>query len=506
MKEYLMGIDIGTTACKVAVFDSKGKLCASASDQYPVYYPEEGYAEQDPEEWWMAVSNSIKCCMEEAKLKPSEIAGIGIDGQSWSAIAVDKKGEVLTRTPIWMDTRAAEICMELNNEIGKDAITKLCGNPLAATYSTGKVLWYKKYIPDVYKRIDKILQSNSFIAFKLTGVYSQDVSQGYAFHFFDNKNGKWNADMCKTMGLPVNFFPEISPCDKVIGTVNREAAARCGLMEGIPVVAGGLDAAAGALGVGVIHEKETQEFGGTSCGFSICMDSYRYDSRLVLSTHVVPGKWLLQGSSNAGGNVMRWLEMELGEYERLIGADMGKSTLEMYNDLAHKIPVGSDGLVFLPYMNGERSPIWDANAKGVYFGLDYNKTRGHLIRSAMEGVAFAERHSLDVAENAGAVVEEIRATGGSTNSYLWTQMKADILRKTVTVPDVREATAFGAALLAGVGVGMYASYDEALHNKVKIARTHKTNEDDAWRYEKNYKIYRRLYECLKDLMKEAALK
>ena len=262
MKPYLLGIDIGTSACKIAIFEKSGKVVATANGDYPVYYPKEGWAEQNPEEWWSAVCQAVKEVIRKSGIRPDEIAGIGIDGQSWSAIAVDKDGNVLTNTPIWMDTRAQSICDRLNEEIGADEIFRVSGNSLQPSYTTAKILWYKENLPEVYAKIDKILQSNSYIAFKLTDVMSQDVSQGYGLHCFDMRKAVWDEDMCRKLGIPAEFLPEICDCDHVVGTVTEKAAEEAGLAVGTPVVAGGLDAACGTLGAGVIHPGETQEQGG----------------------------------------------------------------------------------------------------------------------------------------------------------------------------------------------------------------------------------------------------
>ena len=383
---------------------------------------------------------------------------MGIDGQSWSAIAVDKEGNVLTNTPIWMDTRAQEICDWLNEKVGAEKIFQVAGNSLQPSYTTAKILWYQENMPEVYEKIDKILQSNSYIAYRLTGALSQDLSQGYGLHCFDMKNGTWNQEMCEKLGIPAKFLPEIVSCDKVVGTVTETASAQCGLAVGTPVVAGGLDAACGTLGAGVIHPGETQEQGGQAGGMSICMDSYKADPRLILGFHVVPGQWLLQGGTTGGGGVMRWFEREFADYERARKEASGKSSLTQLNEIAEKIAPGSDGVVFLPYMSGERSPIWNPYAKGVFYGLDFAKTKGHMVRACMEGVAFALRHNLETAEKAGAEVEVLRAMGGSANSLLWTQIKADVTGKSVVVPSSDTATTLGAAILAGVGVGFYESY------------------------------------------------
>ena len=346
-KSYLLGIDIGTSACKVAVFDRNGQVLAAANGDYPVYYPQEGWAEQNPEEWWSAVCKATKETIQKAGIASEEIAGVGIDGQSWSAIAIDKEGKVLTNTPIWMDTRAQSICDCLNEEIGADKIFEVAGNSLQPSYTTAKIIWYKENLPEVYANIYKILQSNSYIAFKLTDAITQDVSQGYGLHCFDMRKGCWDEEMCERLGIPMNFLPEICNCDHVVGTVTAKAAQECGLAEGTPVVAGGLDAACGTLGAGVIHPGETQEQGGQAGGMSICMDEYKADPRLILGYHVIPDKWLLQGGTTGGGGVMRWFEHEFADYERMMKEQTGESSLNQLNEIAEKVSPGCDGMVFL---------------------------------------------------------------------------------------------------------------------------------------------------------------
>ena len=501
MNEYLLGIDIGTSACKVALFQKDGTVIASTNGNYNVYYPHQGWAEQNPDEWWDAVCDAVKRLLDISKVDPADIKGIGIDGQSWSAIAIDKNGSVLTRTPIWMDTRAKDICDRLNAEIGADKIFELSGNPLQPSYATAKIIWYKENLPEVYEKIDKILQSNSFIAYRLTGNISQDVCQSYGFHCFNMRTGQWDDAMCEAMGIPRSFLPEIVPCHQVVGTVTEEAAKATGLAVGTPVVAGGLDAACGTLVAGVIRPGETQELGGQAGGMSICLDTYAADPRLILSFHVVPDQWLLQGGTTGGGGVMRWMEQEFGDYERSVAEEKGMSSLVQFNVLAEKVEAGSDGVVFLPYMSGERSPIWDPDAKGVFFGLDFSKTKGHMIRAAMEGVAYSLKHNLDIAEGIGAEVDELLAMGGSANSLLWTQIKSDITGKPIAVPSSDTATTLGAAILAGVGTGIYDSFEDAVSQTVKITRRHEPDMEKHEKYKANYKTYLALYENLKELMK-----
>lgn len=504
MGSYLLGIDLGTSACKAAVFDREGEVIAQATGDYKVYYPHPGWAEQDPDEWWTGVCEALRKIWAKGLVKPEEIAGIGLDGQSWSAVAVDSGGRALGRTPIWMDTRSQDICDRLNEKIGAKAIFDLCGNSLTPTYTTAKILWYREHAPEMYGRIDKILSCNGWIAYKLTGEMTQDICMAYGYHCFDMRNGVWDEGMAGELGIPVDFLPEIVNCDTVIGKVTEEAAAASGLAAGTPVVAGGLDAACGTLGTGVLHAGETQEQGGQAGGMSICLDEYRADPRLILSYHVVPGKWLLQGGTTGGGGVMRWFEREFAGYERLMAEKTGKSSLDQLNEIAAKVAPGCDGLVFLPYMSGERTPIWDPDAKGVFYGLDFSKTRGHMVRACMEGVALALRHNLDVAERAGAPVEVLRSMGGSANSLLWTQIKADVTGKPIVVPSSDTATTLGAVMLAGVGTGCYSSYEEAVSLTVRETRHHEPDMEKKKIYDRVYETYLELYQDLKGLMKKTA--
>jgi xylulokinase len=425
---------------------------------------------------------------------PAEIAAIGVDGQSWSAVAVDKTGEVLCPTPIWMDTRAAEICERLEKNFGAERIFEICGNPIKPSYTLPKVLWYKENYPQIFRKTDKILQSNGYVVYRLTGEITQDVSQGYGWQAFDLRRGQFDTALCREMGIDPSLLPEVFPCHAIVGKVTKQASAETGLRDGIPVVAGGLDAACGTLGAGVLHDRETQEQGGQAGGMSICLTEYKADPRLILSYHVAPGRWLLQGGTVGGGGALRWLREILGD----------KVSFEDLSAEAAKIPPGSDGLVFLPYLAGERPPIWNEHANGVFFGLDYGKTQAHVARAVMEGVAFSLRHNLETAEQAGAAAHTLKAMGGAANSHVWTQIKADVTGKPIQVPAADTATTLGAAMLAGVAAGVYASFDDAVRQTVSIKRTHEPNPENSRVYDKGYKFYRELYEKLKDMMNREA--
>lgn len=499
----LLGIDIGTSACKLVVFSESGQALGSRTVAYQTQYPHPGFVEQNPDDWWQAVCGGIREMVSEGSIVPSNIAAIGIDGQGWSAIAMDGEGNVLAPDPIWLDTRAESICEELNSRVGADAIFALSGNPLKAQYVTAKILWLERHMPEAYQKTKWILQSNGFIAYRLTGNVSMDMSQAYGLHSFDMRNGCMDQTMCRTIGINQSLIPELYACHAIVGHVQEQAARQTGLLAGTPVVAGGLDAACSTLGAGVIRAGQTQEQGGQAGGMSICIDQYCADPRLILGYHVVPDHWLLQGGTTGGGGAMRWFEREFADLERRMALEKGGSSFAFLDALAEGISAGSDGVVFLPYLAGERSPIWDSDAQGVFFGLDYSKTRGHMVRALMEGVGYSLRHNLEIAESVGARIETLRATGGSANSRLWTQIKADITGKDIEVPESDLATPLGAAILAGVGVGVYGSFEEAVNRTVQVKRIQRHDDTHLGAYDAGYTVYRKLYEQLKDIMKES---
>lgn len=497
--EVLLGIDIGTSSCKAAAFSPDGTVLAQANESYSVRYPKPGWAEQNPDDWWQAVCRAVRALFQTG-VKASDIRGIGVDGQSWSAVAVNSRGRVLCDTPIWMDARAQDVCERLKAGVGEDRLFQTSGNPVQPMYTMPKVLWYREHLPEVYRETCKILQSNSFIAFRLTGAMTQEPSQGYGWNCFDMKRGSFDTDLCGEMGVDPRLLPELVPSHAVIGTVTPQAAQETGLRPGTPVVAGGLDAACGTLGVGVIHPGETQEQGGQAGGMSICTGTCRMDPRLILGAHVVPGRWLLQGGTVGGGGAVNWFEKEFCALERARAKENGTGSLAELDSEAGKVPAGSEGLVFLPYLAGERSPIWDTDAKGVFYGIDFSKTRAHFARAVMEGVAYSLRHNLETAKQAGARAETLRAMGGAANSRLWMQIKADVTGKRIAVPSADTATALGAAVLAGVGTGVYADFEDAVKRTITIRREFVPDTDRAAAYAEGYAVYRGLYESLKSLM------
>jgi xylulokinase len=497
MEKLLLGIDIGTSACKVAIFDIEGTVVSQAARAYPIYYPAADCAEQNPLEWWTGVCSAIKEALSKGRINPKSILGIGIDGQSWTCLPVNKEGMPLYNSLIWMDRRSYMQSKNTIAKLGFDRIFEVSGNSFDATYTTPKILWLKENKPHVYMDTYMFLQSNSYIVFKLTGKMTQDLSQGYGLHVFNMKSGKYDEKLCEEMEIPIEKLPDIFQCHDIVGQVTKKAAEETGLIEGIPVVAGGLDAACGTLGAGVIDYGQTQEQGGQAGGMSICVNKPLAHPKLILGYHVIPNTWLLQGGTVGGGS-LNWFKQELGTYETETEKRTGLNAFDALVDEAAKIGDGSSGVIFLPYMAGERSPIWDKHAKGVFFGLGYDKTKGHMVRAVLEGCAYALQHNLRTAEEVGVKVDELIAMGGAANSKLWTQIKADVTGKVIKVPASDTATTLGAAILAGVGTGVYKSFKEAVSRSISITRVHEPDMKVHELYEKYYSLYLEIYEKLKD--------
>lgn len=496
-KQLLLGIDIGTSGCKITAFDFEGHVIRSITETYQTFYPYPDWVEQDANEWWRAICRGIKQLIEIAAINPRHIVGIGVDGHGWTCLPIDKFGNPLRQAMIWLDRRSIKQVGDLKEKFGEKFLSELNGNPVDPAYVLPKILWLREEEPEIFKKTQFFLQSNSFIVYKLTGIASQDYSQSYGYHCFDIKKGAWDSTVAENINFSLDMIPSLCKCHENVGLVSKKAAMETGLISGIPVVAGGLDAACSTLGAGVINPGQTQEQGGQAGGMSILLDEPKMHPKLILGYHVLPDKWLLQGGTVGGGGTLKWFVNQLGGFEQALAIENGKNVFEIMSNEAAQIEPGSDGLIFLPYMLGERSPIWSSNARGVFFGLSYNKTRAHLIRSIMEGVGFSLLHNIKTAAEVNALVDELNSVGGSSNSHIWTQIKADITGKVINVPYSDHATSLGAAILAGVGNGVFQDFNEAVARTVRVQRRHIPNDEIHQLYQKYYRLYLDLYESLK---------
>lgn len=498
-----LGVDIGTSGCRCVAFAADGRTLAVAERHYPLHTPAPGWVEQDANDWVAGAFATLSEVCASGAFEPTAVRGIGVDGQSWAAVPVAANGDILARTPIWMDTRAQSICDELLGDVPAGDILAVAGNRLSPSYSTAKVLWFARNAPDVFARTRWFLQCNSVVVMALTGLATQDHSQGYGLHFIDVATGAVDPALAARLGIDPDLFPTAVEPSAVVGGLIAAAAHATGLPKGTPVVAGGLDAACGTLGAGVYQPGQTQEQGGQAGGMSIALAAPTADERLILSRHVVPGSWLLQGGTVAGAASLAWLTRQVGAAEQAVAATSGRDLYAEVSALAASAPVGAGGLVFLPYLSGERSPLWDADARGAFVGLTLTTDRAQLYRAVMEGVAFALRHNLDVAASAGARVAELLAIGGATRSPLWMQIKADVTGVPLTVSSNENATPLGAAMLAALGTGG-GTVDDLVARWVRRGVSYTPDQATAARYDQLYTIYAGLYPALSDSMHELA--
>ncbi len=497
MRAYLLGIDIGSSAMKLALAHGDGIILQSATGHYPTHTAKPGWAEQNPDDWWATLRRELPGLLQRGGISAADIGAIGIDGYSWATVAIDRDGRALCPTPLWYDTRASDACRVIRERASEEAILALSGNPIHPNYALPKAFWLQENLPDMAAGLFAILSTNGYMAYRLTGEIATDVSQAYGYACYDVRHGTWSEAMADQLQIDPRWLPPIVPSDRVIGGVTPIAARETGLTPGTPVVAGGLDAACGTLGAGVFLPGQTQEQGGQAGGLSICTDTCAPTQGMILSHHVVPGHWLLQGGTVGGGGIMRWLSEVLYPED---APETGKARFSGMDALAATTPPGAEGLAFLPYMAGERSPIWDLNAKGVFFGLDYAKTRGHLVRAAMEGAAYALRHNIEAAGAPGAAITELRSVGGAAGSAVWMRIKADITGKPIRPAGGDLATAKGALMVAGVGTGIIPSYSEAVSRFTELGSPYFPNEANRQVYDEGYHRYRNLYEALKHMM------
>jgi xylulokinase len=489
VERTVIGIDVGTSACKVAAFTTSGELIAEASREYPLLVPGPGQVEQDPEQWWKAAAEATGAVV--SAIGAHAVAGVGVSGQSWSAVMMDDEGRVLANAPIWMDTRAQDICDRTVGKLGEDVFLKTSGNRFSPSYTTPKIMWFREHRPSVYARTTHVLQSNSFIVQRLTGEWTQDSSQSYGIHAFDTLAGAYDPGLADALGLDLGLLPPVSACHEVVGVVGASGARATGLAEGTPVVAGGLDAACASLGAGVVDPGQTQEQGGQAGGMSVVTDCPVSDPRLILSRHVVPGRWLLQGGTIAGGASLRWAAETFAA---------GALTYRQIDQEAGTTPPGAEGLWFLPYLSGERGPIWDPKARGVFFGLGFSTSRGAIWRAVMEGVAYSVLDNIIIAEQAGAKVQTMRSVGGAASSRLWTQIKSDVMERPIEVAASTAASTLGAAVLAAVGTGSVSGFDGARQMLSAVERIHESDPKTSSVYREGFQVFRQLYHDLAPLM------
>ncbi|HVO42097.1 MAG TPA: FGGY family carbohydrate kinase [Aggregatilineales bacterium] len=422
---YLITIDVGTSSTKTVLWDEAGRLVAETSFAYPLNRPDPLWAEIDGNLWWEAVCATIHHVVARGGINPAHVVGLGVDGVSWTLLSVDRDVTPLHPAMIWLDRRAERETDWLNAlpEAGK--LVALVANPIDSAYITPKLLWLKNHHPEIFEAAYKFLTCSGFIVARLTGEFTCDYTQAYGYHFFDIAHECWDTWAAQRIGIPLDKMPRLCACTDLAGTLAAQAAVQTGLPAGIPVIAGCLDAASGALGSGVTRLGQTNEQGGQAGGMAVSLDHVVVEPQLIFSHHVMPGQYILQAGTVGGGS-LGWFRDVLGQVETTAGQMLGLSPFELISRQVEQTPAGAHGLIFLPYMAGERTPLWSRSARGVFFGLSYNTTRGDLLRAIMEGCAFAVYDNLHIAAEKGVRVSEYLGSGGATQSAVWCQIKADV--------------------------------------------------------------------------------
>lgn len=429
---YIVTVDNGTSSTKTVLWSAEGVPVAEAEQAYALARPRPLWAEIDANVWWEAVCGTIREVLVRSGVDPGEVAGVGVDGIGWTLVPVDAAGNPLAPAMIWLDRRAEEESAWLRQLDRADDLVNIVANPIDPAYITPKLLWLKKRSPGIFEAAHKFLTASGFLVARLTGELTCDYTQAYGYHFFDIRRERWDMEAAALIGVPLEKMPELSACTNIAGEVTRAAAAQTGLAAGTPVIVGCLDAAAGALGAGVTRTGQTMDQGGQAGGMALSVDRVTVAPRLIFSHHVLSGQYLLQ-SGTVGGGSLGWFRGVLGLAERSAAERTDHSEFELFSmQVAHTQP-GGGGLIFIPYMAGERTPIWSTTARGVFFGLSYSTTRGDILRAIMEGCAFAVYHNLKVAEEEGVTMHEWLGAGGATRSPEWCQIKADVTGKPFVV-------------------------------------------------------------------------
>ncbi len=425
---YILTVDVGTSSTKTSLWTEAGQLMVHASMDYGLNRPEPLWAEIEGDTWWRAVCTTIQNVLMKSGVAADSIAGIGVDGVGWTLIPVDSAGDPLFPAMIWLDRRAEKETSWLKSLPVAERLINLNANPLDAAYITPKLIWLKNNHLEIFESAHKFLEATGFIVSRFTGKFVCDYTQAYGYHFFDIRNEKWDPAAAQKCGIPIEKMPKLFRSADIVGTVTEKAAAQTGLKPGIPVIAGVLDAVVGALGSGVIRPGQTNEQGGQAGGVGISLDHVLVEPRLIFSHHAIPGQYLLQAGTVGGGS-LSWFRDQLGQPEVTAGSLLGQNPFELFSRQVENSKPGANGLIFLPYMAGERTPLWSSIARGIFFGLSYNTTRADILRAIMEGCVFAVYDNLQIAEEHGVLVDEYLGSGGAIQSPVWCQIKADIYGK-----------------------------------------------------------------------------
>ncbi len=503
-EKYLLGVDVGTSSIKVAIIDEKGKLKGITSGVYNLIQEAPGWQQIDADDMWRACLECIGRLKLEQKIDLGKIAGIGISCLCPGLTAFDREGQVLVNPIIYSDQRSVEEAEEIRQKVGEECMFGITANNVMAGAMSGtSMLWVKKHLPEIYEKIYCFGHINTLVAVRMTGNFAIDYSNASYTSLFETGGGyRWSDELCGKIGIPKEKLPPLIKSHEVVGELIAEDLIGVGIPKGIPVVIGGGDTACASLATGVIRSGDVCESVGTTNVLTVCVTEPRFNKGFINRCHVVEDAWIYQGALSHTGASLRWMRDEFCQDLKMAAEAFHDNVYDLMTGMAdiHSIP-GAGGIVFLPYMLGERSPVWDPYARGVFFGVSLDSHKDDFIRAVLEGAAYGLRQLCELAEQVtGRPIREFCAIGGGAKNTVWSQIKADVTGKDIITLDVNDMAPVGAALLAGIGIGCFRDAYEASDSIEKtVYRRFISRRDNDEVYARRYDTYKKLYPQLKDL-------
>jgi xylulokinase len=485
----ILGIDVGTGGTRAVLVSEDGKVIASSTSEHaPFKSPQTAWAEQDPADWWRAAQEAIRA------VDPKQITAVGLTGQMHGAVLLDEHGAVLRPAIIWCDQRTDEQCAWITEKVGAKRLLELTCNPALNNFTLTKLLWVRQHEPEIWKKVRHVLLPKDYVRFRLSGEYAIDVADASGTLMLDVTHRRWSDELLGLVDIDKALLPKVFESPEVCAKVSSQAEALTGIPAGTPIVAGAGDQAAGAIGMGITRPGAVSVTLGTSGVVFAATDAPSLDpgGRLHTFCHAIPGRWHVMGVTQAAGLSLRWIRDQFC----VPGYDYSELSKE-----AAAVPPGCDGVLWAPYLMGERTPHLDSSVRAALVGLAASHTRGHVARAVMEGVAFSQRDSFTIFAQLGVPVNKVRVTGGGARSKLWKQIQADVYGHAVETIAADEGGAYGAALLAGVGTGVWPSVDEACDRYVHTAEVVTPISENKSVMDKQYERYSRVYPALKAIYK-----
>ena len=501
---YILGIDIGTSGTKTVLFSEDGVPVSSATYEYPLYTPQNGYAEQEPLDWWNAVASGIRHVIDESGVSSSEIRGIGLSGQMHGLVMLDGDNKVIRRSIIWCDQRTAKEVGEITDKVGEDRLIDITANPAVTGFTAAKIMWVKNNEPRNYERCRHILLPKDYIRFMLSGEYATEVSDASGMQLLDIPNRCWSDEVLNKLGIDKALLPKVYESPEITGKVTKQAAELTGLAEGTLIVGGAGDNAAAAVGTGVVEDGKAFTTIGSSGVVFAHTDNISIDKKGRVHTFccAVPNCWHVMGVTQSAGLSLKWFRDNLCQSEMETALNMGVDPYYLTDKEAESVPIGANRLLYLPYLNGERTPHLDPNCRGAFVGLSTIHKKADMIRAVMEGVSYSLRDCVEVMREMNIGVTDMMACGGGGSSPLWRQMLADLYGCSVKTTQNKEGPALGVALLAAVGAGIYSSVPEACRAVIRPDKVQEPVKANSEQYEKVYALYKKLYPAMKHCFDE----